>query len=42
MVAGDHDHADPCAPRFPDGHGRFFARRVDDAHGADVNELAFE
>ena len=38
----DHDHADTGLAGLGNGHGRLFARRVDDAHGAEVLEILFE
>ena len=42
VVAGDHDHADAGAVRFADRGGGFGAGRVDDAHGADEDEVALQ
>ena len=42
MVAGDHDHADARAMRLGHRSGDTFARWVNDANGANKNQIAFE
>ncbi len=42
MIAGDHDHADAGTMCLPDRHCRLLARRVDDADGADEDQMALE
>ena len=42
VVAGDHDHADAGPVRLADGDGGLGARRVDDAHRADVDQALFQ
>ncbi len=42
VVAGDHDHPDAGPARLADGHRRLLARRVDDADGADEDQVALE